>query len=203
MRTRALEHFKIEGRYGGSQQWMIDPWMHIGGCGALAAVDTCIFLAKHHGFHELIPDVDGIDKKRYRRLGMKMKPFLRPRISGINRLDIFTKGFERFLALNKMDFLSMEAYPMGGSKDEAFEVLKAQIDKKLLVPVLLLNPIDPEWKDFHWHWFLLNGYRYEPKTGERFVRAVTYGSFVWKHWDTFWDDENADNGGMILYELQR
>ena len=42
---RHLDYFEIEGAYGGSQDWFTNIVMHVGGCGAATACDTCIYLA--------------------------------------------------------------------------------------------------------------------------------------------------------------
>lgn len=48
---RHLDYFKIEGEYGGNQDWFTNIVMHIGGCGAATACDSCIYLcpAKRNG----------------------------------------------------------------------------------------------------------------------------------------------------------
>lgn len=45
MQDIRLPYFSIEGCFGGSQSWMLDPQMRIGGCAALTACDLCIYLS--------------------------------------------------------------------------------------------------------------------------------------------------------------
>ena len=198
---KELEHFSIDGYYGGSQQWMLDPWMRLGGCGALAAVDSCIFFGRHHKIKKLVNNVYHIDKNIYRNLAREMKPYLRPRFEGINKLSIYIDGFGRFLKDRNVDLIHMEGYSMGMPAEQAWCELRNQIDKNILVPVLLLNPISREWREYNWHWFLINGYREEAEDNIRLVKAVTYGSYEWLHWETFWDENDKENGGMILYRI--
>ena len=197
---KELPHFQINRYYGGSQSWLMDPWMRLGGCGALAAVDSCIFLAKYHKIKALYPDIQHLNKSAYCSFAMEMKPYLRPRYQGINKLDLYMDGFRKFLEEKRIHNLQMEGYSMGSSKEMAFQVLKERIDKNILVPVLLLNPVSKEWKEYQWHWFLLNAYQVTEQ-GIHQVKAVTYGTYEWLSWDGFWDEHDESNGGMILYSL--
>lgn len=199
---KELPHFQIERFYGGSQTWLMDPWMRLGGCGALAAVDSCIFLSKHHRLRNLYPAVHRLNRSSYRTFAMEMKPFLRPRYQGINKLYLYVDGFQQYLDQIGFDRLHMTEYAMGGSKEEAWELFKKQIDDGMLVPVLLLNPISKEWQEYQWHWFLLNGYEIT-ENGHKLVKVVTYGEYEWLSWDGFWDEKDKDNGGMILYSIDK
>ena len=42
-----IDYFQIEGTPGGNQEWCTDFWMYLGGCGALAACDLSICLARN------------------------------------------------------------------------------------------------------------------------------------------------------------
>ena len=44
-----IDYFQIEGTPGGNQEWCTDFWMYPGGCGALAACDLSICLARNYG----------------------------------------------------------------------------------------------------------------------------------------------------------
>ena len=37
-----LPHFTMGKSYGSNQNWMMDPWMHLGGCAALTTCDAFI-----------------------------------------------------------------------------------------------------------------------------------------------------------------
>ena len=52
---KELEHFYIGEALGGSQDWFMDPFMKLGGCGAVTACDTCIWLARSQGAEWLYP----------------------------------------------------------------------------------------------------------------------------------------------------
>ena len=86
---KELEYFSIDGVQGGSQDWMSNFLMKFGGCAALAACDTCIYLAAKHGWKQIYPyNIAHLCREDYDRFAMKMKPYLRPRIGGVDRLSL-------------------------------------------------------------------------------------------------------------------
>jgi len=113
---RHLDYFEIEGSYGGSQDWFTNIVMHVGGCGAATACDTCIYLALRKGMKGLYPgDAGRLTKQAYKEFSMKMKPYLRPRVNGVNKLWMFTEGFGSYLSDMGEHSLRMEEFP--GTED--------------------------------------------------------------------------------------
>ena len=93
-----IKYFNIEGVPGGSQEWCADFWMYLGGCAALAACDQAICLARNYGFTDLYPyPAEDLKKQDYVDFAMIMKPYIHPRVNGVTRLSIFTKGFGKYL----------------------------------------------------------------------------------------------------------
>ena len=195
-----LEYFHIGRALGGSQDWMPDPWMKLGGCAALAAVDSFIYFTLICKKKKLCPfDVHRLTKDLYIRFAMIMKPYISPRFMGVSKLKLYTDGVEAYLRDRGCDEPKMHPFPTGQPLEYAQETLKRQIDQGMLIPFLLLDPISKDWKNYHWHWFLLTGYRWD---GDCFmVKAVTYGAAEWLPFATLWDTKHSKNGGMILYEF--
>ena len=199
--TVELNYFHIGKALGGSQDWMRDPWMKLGGCAALAAVDSCIYFTLFCGKKKLCPiDVHHLTKDTYIQFAMIMKPYISPRFSGVSKLELYTDGMEKYLRDRGCEEPLMHPFPMGQPLEDAQQALQRQIDKELLIPFLLLNPISREWKEYHWHWFMLTGYRWDDD--RLMVKAVTYGEGEWLPFATLWDSVRHDNGGMILYEFK-
>ena len=195
-----LKYFHIGNALGGSQDWMRDPWMRLGGCAALAAVDSCIYFALFHAKKKLCPiDVHNLTRDSYIQFAMIMKPYISPRFSGVSKLKWYVEGMEAYLKDRECTEPFIHSFPMGQPLLQAGQVLQRQIDKGMLIPFLLLNPISSEWRDYHWHWFLLTGYRWDEDC--LMVKAVTYGAGRWLPFATLWDEKNSKNGGMILYEF--
>ena len=198
--TVELDYFHIGKALGGSQDWMRDPWMKLGRCAALAAVDSCIYFTLFCGKKKLCPiDVHRLTKDTYIQFAMIMKPYISPRFSGVSKLNLYTEGMGAYLRDRGSGEPLMHPFPMGQPLEQAQQTLQQQIDKGILIPFLLLNHISREWKEYHWHWFMLTGYRWDGN--ELLVKAVTYGEGEWLHFSTLWDSVRHDNGGMILYEF--
>ena len=81
---KELPHFHIGNEYGGSQNWLTDLFMKIGGCATVTACDMAIYLKMYKGKDKLYPnDIENISRRDYNEFSKYMKTFLRPRISGI------------------------------------------------------------------------------------------------------------------------
>ena len=211
-----LEHFNIGQALGGSQDWFLDPFMKLGGCGAVTACDTCIWLARSQGAEWLCPfPAADLTRQDFLHFGRMMKPYLRPRAGGINRLDLYMRGFRAYLrgraegcrAEGKpVRRLQMEGFSGSRPAGEAWEAIVRQIDAGFPVPVLILRHQNPALKDFVWHWFLLTGYSDEEEktvvpedsAGGRCVKAVTYGEWAWVDFEKLWDTGHEQKGGLVL-----
>lgn len=200
MMRKELPYFEIGSSYGGCQDWFTDYWMKIGGCAAATACDSSICLARNLGYPVLYPyDPDEIRKEDYIRFSEVMKPYLKPRAGGVDRLELYITGFDRYMRDRGVFDIRMETLDGSRSVDEAKKLLTVQVDAGLPVPCLILNHVKPAIKEYEWHWFLLNGY---DSTGDRLmVKAVTYGEYEWLDMDELWDTGYQRRGGLILYRL--
>lgn len=194
---KELEYFHIEDSYGGNQDWFTDYMMNRGGCGALTACDTCLYLNLHQGKSHLYPLQESLNKDSYMKFGAIMKPYLEPRRGGIDTLDLFMEGFQAYL----QDIGDQEMSMTGFSGEESVEAAKKKIEERIEegfpVPYLNLLHKNPIFKEYEWHWFLLTGYE---KTDEQFlVKAVTYGKSEWLDFKNLWDTGHDKKGGIVLY----
>ena len=69
-----------------------------------------------------------ITKKDYQRFGMKMKPYLRPRVNGVNKLWMFTEGFGNYLKDIGENGLKMKELPGTEELRTAELFIRQQID---------------------------------------------------------------------------
>lgn len=193
---KILDYFSIEGAVGGNQEWFKNVVMYIGGCAAATACDCCIYLALHRGMTHLYPfDVHALTKKDYIDFSMKMKPYLRPRVNGVNKLWMFTEGFENYL--RDMGENGIEMKEFSGTNDFRLAELfiKGQIDNGYPVPYLMLRHRKAYYKDFVWHWFLCYGY--EERNDGLWITVATYGeSYIFQLSD-LWDTGYEEKGGLI------
>lgn len=194
---KELPYFKIENSFGGNQDWFRDPMMHLGGCGAAAACDVCINTALYDNKAYLYPyDTQKLGKEDYIKFAMKMKPYLRPRIHGIDTLEIFMDGFQDYLKdVGDQDLKLTGCHGEVSAEEAAIEV-KTQIDNGIPIPFLLLKHKDVNYKDYVWHWFMLVGY--EEFEDDFYVKAATYGGYRWISLHGLWNTGYERKGGMVL-----
>jgi len=199
-----LQYFEIEGAFGGNQDWFTNIVMNMGGCAAATACDCCIYLGLRKGLEELYPyDVHQLTKNDYIAFSQIMKPYIRPRVGGVRKVEWFIDGFGQYIrdvnAAKKSDVcVEMEIFPGSRTYGEAEEMIRAQIDAGCPIPYLFLRHKNAEkFKDYIWHWFLLVGY--EEADGDILVKTATYGES-----DTFslremWDTGCEEKGGMVRF----
>ncbi len=198
---RELEHFKIGDSYGGNQDWFRTFMMRLGGCGAETACDSSLYFAIHMGVEGIYPfDKENLSKDDYVDFAHMMEKYLWPRLSGINRLDIFVDGYTKYLNDRGVTCIGMDMLDGSETYENAAAAVTKQIDSGYPVPILNLNHKEKAFKDYEWHWFLINGY--EETDNTLFVKAVTYSGYQWLDFRKLWDTGFANKGGLILYSLK-
>ncbi|MBR1859340.1 MAG: hypothetical protein IJ797_07565, partial [Selenomonadaceae bacterium] len=173
-----LPYFLIGTAYGGWQEWFSDYMMREGGCAAVTACDCSIYFELFKGIRGLYPyDVQSISRNDYIKFADIMKPYLRPRWTGIDRLDIYIDGFQKFL--HDRNVTNINLYPWAGDAnlESTKFIIKSQIERGFPIPFLILNHSNPAIHAYYyWHWFILNGC----DDSDNFkVKAVSYGSWRW------------------------
>ena len=195
---KELDYFDVDGKYGWDQNDFKDLWMNKGGCACVTACDSFIYMRKYMGKDKLYPyDIDRITSLDYIDFSNGVKPYLRPRITGIDRLEIYVDGVSEFLEDMDEYSISLSEFSGDNSLDDAKNAVKSQIDKGLLVPMLVLMHKNPKYRDFSWHWFLLTGY--DEEEDKFLVKVVSYGSYRWFDLKELWNTGYRRKGGLILF----
>ncbi len=195
---KELEYFRIDGAYGGNQEWFPDFSMRFGGCAAVTACESCIFFDLNRKTRLYPYNLEILTKKEFIRFGMQIRPYLKPRLSGIDSLELYMEGFGRFLADRGSSDIKMRPFHGNGKVGRAKEAIIGQIDKGMPVPCLMLKHGNALFKDLVWHWFTLAGYEVWGQSCA--VKVVTYGSFRWFDLEELWDTSYRRKGGLVLYE---
>lgn len=192
-----LDYFNIEELYGGNQELFKNGWMRVGGCAAVTACDTCIYLDMYKGTHGLYPydNLAALTKQSYEQFAMEMKPYLKPRYSGIDKLSIYIDGFGKYLSDHGADNVHLTGFDGHESYSAARAFVTDRINSGYPVPYLNLRHRDPDFADFVWHWFLLTGYAVFDDV--LMVKAVSYGEYVWLDFARLWNTGYTRKGGMI------
>lgn len=198
---RELEHFTIGSSYGGNQDWFRTFMMRLGGCGAETACDSSLYFAIHRGVKDIYPfELKYLSKHDYIDFAHMMEHYLWPRRTGINRLDIYTAGYSKYLRDRGVSCLSMDTLDGSEPYEKAEAAIMNQIDSGYPVPTLILNHRNKELKDYVWHWFLINGY--DIADGFFRVKAVTYSGWQWLDLRKLWNTGFEEKGGLIIYKLK-
>lgn len=255
---KELEHHYIEGSYGGNQEWFTGPMMKLGGCGAETACECSIYFDMHYGTHLYPFDINNLTIADYKKFGAIMKPYLSPRMTGIDRLDIFIDGYNSYIKDRNAEVAKIQAEQAPGvdgaeqvpgvdgdesqqspgaegninlkmsefsgeeDVESAIEIVKKQIDRGLPIPMLMLNHRDKRFKDYDWHWFVVNGYcegtkapppgpwagagceasnSVSPDGSTRFyIKTATYSEWDWFDFRDFWDTGFERKGGLVIFD---
>lgn len=214
---RELEHFYIGESYGGNQDWFSEYMMRLGGCAAETACDSSVFFDLEYGTRlypgklpprSLGPEAgDELSEKmreEYCLFASEMKPYIRPRWSGVYLLSMYIDGFSLFLKDRGESRISMEAFSGDEPYEKAEKAVRRQIDKGLPIPTLVLNHKNKAMKEYIWHWFLINGYDDgSAEDGIFRVKAVTYSEYEWVDLSALWDTGSAEKGGLVLYSFNK
>ena len=195
---KELDYFYVEKKYGWDQNDFKDLWMNKGGCACVTACDSFIYMRKYMGKDKLYPyDIEHIGALDYIDFSNSVKPYLRPRWTGIDRLEIYVDGVGEFLEDIDEHSIGLSEFSEDNPLEDAIKVVKAQIDGVFPIPMLELMHKNPKYKDFSWHWFLLTGYE---EDGDKFmVKVVSYGSYRWFDLGELWNTGYKRKGGLILF----
>ncbi len=197
---RELEHFMIGYSYGGNQDWFRTFMMRLGGCGAETACDSSLYFALHKGVNNIYPfDPENLSKSEYVDFAHMMEKYLWPRLSGIDKLEIYVNGYSKYLSDRGVTCINMDTLDGSEPYETAAATVKKQIDEGYPIPTLTLNHKDSSLKDYVWHWYLINGY--EEKDGTMMVKTVTYSGFQWLDLRKLWDTGYQNRGGFVLYSI--
>jgi len=196
---KELPHFNIGSSYGGNQEWFDGFMMRLGGCAAETACDISIYLDLYKGTSLYPFDKNNLNKEDYVKFGSVMKPYLHPRMSGIDRLSIYLEGFGQYLKDRGEDGIKLSGIEGEVGIERVKKALISQLDRGIPVPFLLLKHTEPRFKDYEWHWFLLNAYI--SSEHRLMVKAVTYSEYEWLDFEELWNTGYDQKGGMITVEI--
>lgn len=212
MLEKRLEPLSIEKKPGGNQKALKDMWMRLGGCAAITACDIALFFAIHRKIPEMLPqkvaqaierpwdsDLASIGDDIYVEFSRYMKNYLRPRLQGINTLDLYLDGVGRYYQDLGVGRIHMEGLSGNASYEEYEATVRRQLDEGYPIPYLMLRHKDKGLADFTWHWFWLNGYREDEDGFE--VSLVTYGAEFTFSLYRLWNTGFEKKGGLILYKI--
>lgn len=197
---KEIDYFIVDGDYGWNQYKFNGFFMREGGCASVTACDSLIYMKKYKGVENAYPyEVSrDITKEEYKSFSKDMQPILRPRITGVDKLETYIKELSEYLDDKGIKELSMSPFFGEESFDNAKKMVKSQIDAGYPIPYLNLRHKNVNFKDYVWHWFILGGY--EIFEDEFYVKIITYGRYMWVNFKELWETGFRQKGGMIIWE---
>ena len=193
---KVLGYFTIEGAPGGNQDWLPEWEMNMGGCAAVTACDTCIFLSRRDEYRSLYPfNPEKLSRSDFIKFASIMKPYLSPRYHGIDFLETYICGFYDYMADANNTRIILEGVSANVPYDDFAGAIINQLDRDLPIPFLLLHHKDPKLDDFQWHWFNLAGY--DENDDDTKILTVTYGEYQWFGLREIYETGYERRGGLI------
>lgn len=197
---KELDYFLIDGKfYGGDQDTIPDRLLQFAGCAAITASDLCIYSDLYCGTDLYPYDKNHVTEKEYVRFASDMmKRCITPGLRGVDTLERYLKGFEKYQQKRGVHPYDLEAISGEEDLEKAKESLKVSIHAGIPVVNLTLRHKERKtFEDYSWHWFIFNGY--EEKESQFLVKTVSYGKAIWLNFEQLWDTGYDDKGGMILF----
>lgn len=194
---KRLDFFLIDDKYyGGDQNWHSNWMMKRGGCSAVTACETCIYLArKNNKMQTLYPfDSSHVTKKNFLDFFETMYKYIYPGIRGLTSIGKFRRMLQNYTDTTAAS-VSITTLDGGCSYSEAKDFIKNAIDSDLPVMYLMLSHIKKEFDEYEWHWFTVTGYR---ELEDDFI--ITFATWGKEH--TFslpaaWETKRAERGGLV------
>ena len=155
---KELDYFTIEGCYGGNQDWFTNLVMHMGGCAAATACDSCIYFGlQNEKMKPLYPfNIECLTKGDYKAFSQIMKPYLKPRAGGVRKLSWFVEGLGRYIqdvneAKHTDIYIRMEEFCGDHTWQEAAILIKEQLSlQRLYLALVPAHRIRRKrWKNVH------------------------------------------------------
>lgn len=178
--------------YGLTQEWYIDDYQVLAGCGATVATSILVYYEQQRDFN-LLKVKDVLPKME------KMWEFLPPiKGKGLNSTELFYKGIERYFddidKKIKYSFIDVNINNKI-SLDKIIKYLKKEIENDR--PVAFLNLCNGEEENLDkWHWVLV----YELfKEGSEYFLNIFDDREVKKINLSLWYKTITNNGGFVTF----
>ena len=199
-----LPYFNVGKNYGSNQSWMMDPWIHLGGCAALTTCDVFIYMSMYKDRKDLYslksPSQRELDRKAYSKFAMSVKLYLEPRRTGIKDLKTYTDGVELYLKDTDVEDIELKSIEGSEPYEKIRMAVEESINKGMPLAYLMLKHKDKAFEFFEWHWFIVNGY--EDKEDGFYIKAATYGKAHWLNLEKLWDTGYDHKGGIVLFDFK-
>lgn len=192
-----IEALKIDGsdQYGCDQEWYSKPWQRLSGCGPTAASMMALYQTHPNHSAKTMDEAKAVMNELWN--------FVTPGFGGVNRLDRFYKGYEKYLASKQLShqnhFLEI---PKVVSQRPTVKQVTDFISEGLNAdaPIAFLNLNNGKVHNLEaYHWVLITGLDLsDPSTamahildgGERLIIDLS-----------LWLETTTASGGFIYFKV--
>ncbi len=199
---KEVSFIRIDGEYGGDQNFLPERQMIKGGCSAIVAAElgTCLAnLDKKH--KKLSPLTLYTSRESFNDYVISIYKYVWPKYRGLPSLDYFIECYDEYLDSvgHKVCYDRLDET---ASYKEAELFLKKHIDEGYPIAFLLLHHEHRLVYDITWHWFTLTGYEDTPHGLD--VIFSTFGEkcripfkILWERGNPERETFDNESGGML------
>lgn len=193
------EKFKVGNKkeyYGGNQEWYKKYFQRLAGCGPTTA--SAIIMYEKRKVKELKNT-----KSEFLNLMEEVWNYITPGNMGVNKVEYFKNGFDKYLKDNNLTFeSSILEIPKSKNKRptniELFDYLKSSITSDH--PIAFLNLDHGKEKRLEsWHWVLIIGITYDKEESIINANIADQGEIKTINL-TLWLETTLLGGGFIYYK---
>jgi hypothetical protein len=192
-----IEALKIEGsdQYGCDQEWYSKPWQRLSGCGPTAASMMALYQVHPNPLAKSIDEAKAVMNEVWN--------YVTPGFGGINRLDRFYKGYEKYLATKNLSHHNhfLEIPKLVTHRPSLKEVTDFLVNGLSAdAPIAFLNLNNGKVHNLEaYHWVLITGLDLSDPSmamahildgGERLIIDLS-----------LWLDTTTASGGFIYFAL--
>jgi hypothetical protein len=192
-----IEALKIEGsdQYGCDQEWYSKPWQRLSGCGPTAASMMALYQVHPNPLAKSIDEAKAVMNEVWN--------YVTPGFGGINRLDRFYKGYEKYLATKNLSHHNhfLEIPKLVAHRPSLKEVTDFLVNGLSAdAPIAFLNLNNGKVHNLEaYHWVLITGLDLSDPSmamahildgGERLIIDLS-----------LWLDTTTASGGFIYFTL--
>lgn len=192
-----IEALKIDGsdQYGCDQEWYSKPWQRLSGCGPTAASMMALYQVHPNPLAKSIDEAKAVMNEVWN--------YVTPGFGGINRLDRFYKGYEKYLATKNLSHHNhfLEIPKLVAHRPSLNEVTDFLVNGLSAdAPIAFLNLNNGKVHNLEaYHWVLITGLDLSDPSkamahildgGERLIIDLS-----------LWLDTTTASGGFIYFTL--
>ena len=173
--------------YGGNQEWYKTYLKRLSGCGPTTASNIVMYEIRKNNI--------SFNKNDFLRLMNSMWNYITPGIMGVNKADMYIKGFNKYIENHDINLNNYKHYHFDKNninKDELYNFLKTALEDDHPIAFLNLDNGN-EYLLEAWHWVMIVGIDKDLKT------TICDNGYLKEIDLNLWIDTTNSYGDFIYY----